>query len=63
MRDGLLLAHALNSARFRFAGVISFRGVEVVLGGGLNVGDGVRVAFDAHLHHAGMLGVPHLWLL
>ena len=63
MNGGLLLAYALNSTRFRFAGVVPFGGVKVGLGIGFSIDDGMLVPSDAHLHHAGVLCVPHLWLL
>jgi hypothetical protein len=63
MKGGLLLAHALNSAHFHFAGVILFGGIGVGLGMGFSIDDGLLVPRNAHLHHAGVLCMPQLWLL
>jgi hypothetical protein len=63
MGNGYWHAHALNSVRFHFAGVILAGGLEVGLGMGLGFGGGPRVACDAVLHNADIISAPHWWSL
>jgi hypothetical protein len=63
VKGSLLLSHVVNSTCFCFTTVVPFGGVKVSLGMGIGIDNGLLVLSDAHLHHAGVLCVPQLWLL